>query len=79
MRPSSRWSPSSPRRRRRVCARPSGLLNRSLLQRIDDEGEELVASSARLFASDEAQEGMRAFRERRLPLVGADQLTPSPA
>jgi len=43
------------------------LLNRQLLQRIDDEGDELVALSARLFASTEAQEGMRAFRERRLP------------
>lgn len=44
------------------------LLNRTLVQRMDDEGEELVAQSAALFASDEAQEGMRAFRERRLPL-----------
>jgi enoyl-CoA hydratase/carnithine racemase len=43
------------------------LLNRGLLQSMDDEGEDLVALSARLFASEEAQEGMRAFRERRLP------------
>jgi enoyl-CoA hydratase len=43
------------------------LLNRELLDRIDDKGEQLVALSARLFASAEAQEGMRAFRERRLP------------
>lgn len=44
------------------------LLNRSLIQRMDDQGDALVAQSAALFASDEAQEGMRAFRERRLPL-----------
>jgi enoyl-CoA hydratase len=43
------------------------LLNRPLLQRIDDEGPDLVALSARLFGSDEAREGMTAFRERRLP------------
>jgi len=43
------------------------LLNRALIRRIDAEGEELVELSAQLFASDEAQEGMRAFRERRLP------------
>jgi enoyl-CoA hydratase len=44
------------------------LLNRSLLQRMDVDGDDLVALSAHLFASEEAQEGMRAFRERRLPL-----------
>jgi len=41
------------------------LLNRSLVLSLDTEGERLVAWSARLFASDEAQEGMTAFRERR--------------
>jgi enoyl-CoA hydratase len=43
------------------------LLNAPLLRRIDEEGEGLVALSARLFASAEAREGMSAFRERRLP------------
>ena len=43
------------------------LLNRPLVHRIDEQGAELVALSARLFASDEAREGMTAFRERRPP------------
>jgi enoyl-CoA hydratase len=43
------------------------LLNRELVRRIDHDGPELVALSARLFASDEAREGMAAFRERRQP------------
>jgi enoyl-CoA hydratase len=43
------------------------LLNASLLKRIDDDGDQLVELSARLFASGEAREGMSAFRERRLP------------
>lgn len=43
------------------------LLNRSLLRRFDDEGEALVATSARLFASADAQAAMAAFRERRPP------------
>jgi enoyl-CoA hydratase len=43
------------------------LLNRSLVQRFDDEGPDLVALSARLFASDEVREGMAAFHERRQP------------
>jgi len=43
------------------------LLNRDLLRRLDVEGEEMIALSARLFASDEAREGMEAFRQRRLP------------
>lgn len=34
---------------------------------LDDRGAELSAVSARLFASDEAAEGMRAFLERRDP------------
>ncbi len=48
------------------------LLNRSLLKRMDEDGEELVALSARLFASAEAREGMTAFRERRLPRWAQD-------
>lgn len=43
------------------------LLNGAMLERIDRDGPELVALSERLFASDEAREGMLAFRERRLP------------
>lgn len=43
------------------------LLNRELIERMDTEGERLIALSAKLFASDEAREGMTAFRERRSP------------
>lgn len=43
------------------------LLNRSILERIDTQGEELVALSARLFASEEAREGMTAFKQKRAP------------
>lgn len=43
------------------------LLNEPLLRRMAVEGPDLVALSARLFGSDEAREGMQAFRERRLP------------
>lgn len=67
-----------PDRLREVLARfvavaPQGLretkalLNQPLLERIDRDGEALVALSARLFASDEAHEGMTAFREKRPP------------
>ncbi|MEP6666874.1 MAG: enoyl-CoA hydratase family protein, partial [Nocardioidaceae bacterium] len=48
------------------------LLNRPLLERIEAQGDDLVALSARLFASDEAREGMTAFRERRPPRWAAD-------
>ncbi|MET0448638.1 MAG: enoyl-CoA hydratase-related protein [Aeromicrobium sp.] len=40
------------------------LLNRDLVARIDDLGDELVAQSAALFASDEARVAMTAFLER---------------
>jgi enoyl-CoA hydratase len=43
------------------------LLNRPVLAHMDEYGDELVALSARLFASEEAREGMTAFRERRTP------------
>lgn len=43
------------------------LLNAPTLADIDARGDALVALSARLFASDEAREGMTAFRERRPP------------
>ena len=49
------------------------LLNQPMLARIDEQGEELVALSARLFGSEEAREGMTAFRERRRPRWRSDQ------
>ncbi len=58
------------RRRRRDCARPSGCSTSRCSTGSTTEGEELVALSAELFASDEAREGMRAFRERRPARVG---------
>jgi enoyl-CoA hydratase/carnithine racemase len=43
------------------------LLNAQLVKRIDAEGHDLVALSARLFASEEARAAMSAFRDRRPP------------
>jgi enoyl-CoA hydratase len=43
------------------------LLTASMRAAVDAEGDALVALSARLFASDVAQEAMSAFRERRDP------------
>jgi enoyl-CoA hydratase len=43
------------------------LLNRALVERIDRDGDRVAELSARLFGSDEAREGMLAFRERREP------------
>jgi len=43
------------------------LVAAGLRARIDTQGADMVALSARLFGSDEAQEGMRAFLERRPP------------
>lgn len=43
------------------------LLNRPLLQRFDADREVVVEQSARLFASEEAREGMAAFLEKRPP------------
>lgn len=40
------------------------LLNRDLVARVDERGEELAALSATLFASDEAREAMTAFLTR---------------
>jgi enoyl-CoA hydratase len=54
-------------------ASPQGLVeskrlaNRSVRDAIERHGEEMVALSARLFASEEAHEGMTAFLERRPP------------
>jgi enoyl-CoA hydratase/carnithine racemase len=41
------------------------ILNRDLLARIDDHGEEMAALSSRLFASDEARTAMTAFLSRK--------------
>jgi enoyl-CoA hydratase len=43
------------------------LANRSVREAIERYGEEMVELSARLFASEEAHEGMAAFLERRQP------------
>ncbi|MGA8635944.1 MAG: enoyl-CoA hydratase family protein [Candidatus Dormiibacterota bacterium] len=54
-------------------ASPQGLIeskriaNRSVREAIDRYGDEMVELSARLFASEEAHEGMTAFLERRPP------------
>jgi enoyl-CoA hydratase/carnithine racemase len=41
------------------------ILNRDLVRRIDEYGEEMAALSAHLFASDEAREAMTAFLNRK--------------
>ena len=62
-----------------VRASPQGLretkmlLNARVLERMDAEGDALVALSSRLFASEEAHEGMSAFRDRRPPRWAADR------
>ena len=43
------------------------LLNAPRRERLDAEGPEMAELSARLFGSEEAQEGIRAFLEKRLP------------
>lgn len=43
------------------------LANAEVVRSFERDADELVALSARLFGSDEAQEGMRAFLERRPP------------
>jgi enoyl-CoA hydratase len=54
-------------------ASPQGLVaskrlaNREVREAIERHGEEMVELSARLFASEEAHEGMTAFLERRVP------------
>ena len=48
-------------------AETKALLNRGLLAHFDADAETMTAWSARLFASEEAQEGIAAFRERRPP------------
>lgn len=46
-------------------AETKALINRDLLARIDERGEEMAALSARLFASDGAREAMQAFLSRK--------------
>ena len=41
------------------------ILNRDLVKRIDEHGDEMAALSAHLFASDEAREAMTAFLNRK--------------
>jgi enoyl-CoA hydratase/carnithine racemase len=41
------------------------ILNRDLVKRIDEYGDEMAALSAHLFASDDAREAMTAFLERK--------------
>ena len=41
------------------------ILNADLVRRIDAQGDEMAALSARLFASDEAREAMTAFLDRK--------------
>jgi enoyl-CoA hydratase len=56
----------------RACS-PQGLAetkpltNRALLAEFDQRAEQMQALSARLFASDEAREGMASFLQRRPP------------
>jgi enoyl-CoA hydratase len=49
------------------AAETKGLLVLARRQRLDALGPEMVETSARLFASDEAQESIRAFLEKRAP------------
>ncbi|MGC4949143.1 enoyl-CoA hydratase family protein [Streptomyces sp. DT224] len=48
-------------------AASKALVTATVLQSFDQHAEDLIARSARLFASDEAREGMTAFLERRDP------------
>ncbi len=49
------------------AAETKQLLTAPRRQRLDAEGPEMAELSARLFASEEAQEGIRAFLEKRAP------------
>lgn len=48
-------------------AKTKELLGRDLVRHIDENGADMVTLSEGLFASDEAREGMLAFREKRKP------------
>lgn len=49
------------------------LVTTEVLKAFEEQGEAMVATSTRLFGSPEAQEGMRAFLERRPPSWAQDQ------
>jgi enoyl-CoA hydratase len=49
------------------AAETKKLLTTARRQRLDTQGPEMAGLSARLFSSDEAQEGIRAFLEKRPP------------
>jgi enoyl-CoA hydratase len=55
------------------AAETKKLLTVARRQRLEASGPQLAALSARLFASEEAQEGIHAFLERRPPAWRADQ------
>jgi enoyl-CoA hydratase len=60
------------------AAETKRLLTAPRRQRLEDQGPEMAALSARLFASEEAQEGIRAFLEKREPTWRARLSPPSP-
>jgi enoyl-CoA hydratase len=53
------------------AAETKKLLTAPRRQRLDAQGPEMAALSARLFASEEAQEHIRAFLEKRPPRPGS--------
>ena len=53
------------------AAETKKLLTAARRQRLDAQGAEMAALSARLFASDDAQEHIRAFLDKRAPRPGA--------
>lgn len=53
-------------------AETKALTTRSILAAFDADATDLSATSARLFASDEAREGIAAFREKRPPRWAVD-------
>ncbi|SHN39621.1 enoyl-CoA hydratase family protein [Cryptosporangium aurantiacum] len=48
-----------------ALAATKSLITRPVLRRLDADGEDMQRLSARLFASEEAQEGIASFREKR--------------
>ncbi|NLV56315.1 MAG: enoyl-CoA hydratase family protein [Acidimicrobiales bacterium] len=53
-------------------AESKALTTRAMLRAFDRDADELAATSARLFASDEAQEGIASFMEKRPPRWAID-------
>ena len=62
-----RSPPTCSRRRRRGSSNPNASPTGLIRAAIERHGDEMVELSARLFASEEAHEGMTAFLERRPP------------